>query len=63
MKTTLAACLFGSSILLSASAALARPPAPPAKPQSTPVDAATRPLSRQSFWIAADPHVPLATVD
>lgn len=57
MKHALLIGTLSSIAALSAPAALATP-----KP-STPAAEAQRPTPKPSFWLAADPHVPLAVVD
>src|SRR5262245_61639730 len=79
MKRTIALCLFSSTLTLFASSALAKPPAKRkapkaehakpaasliiAEPAKAEGSSAGPKTARSSYWLAADPHVPLAMIE
>jgi hypothetical protein len=65
MKHALVLCMFTSTFALLAPLAHAAPPVKPAAPpREEPARAAAEALTEKpSYWLAAEPHVPLAVVD
>ena len=68
MKHALALCLFTSTLALLAPQAHAAPPDAPAKPTAPPKGEPGKPAPeappvKPSYWLAAEPHVPLAVVE